>query len=820
MRVPRTVQFAGALVVLALLLPLGASLAGGPTAPPGPPAAVALGPATATAAPTPGERLVAPSVTALYDWDPQPFILPPTFLADQVAGEGAVATTSDPLGTVLLFGGESPEGLTNLTITANQSTANWDVAPVPVAPSPRANASLATFGNGRYAVLFGGLVNLTTGATDNQTWVYDFANRTWSNRTGPVAPPARESAAFAVDEAKGVGVLEGGYSPSAAVGGGGASILWNDTWLLNLTTLSWSRANASGAPRPAFGASMVFVPPVGAFQLFGGCSAFCSAGLSEYRPGGNWSPVATSGDLPSARGGASMVWSASWNLSILFGGFVWGGNGYAPLNDSYVYDPVLRAWSMIVVSGGPSARFAAAATYLNANQCPGLLVVGGSTAVSSPPPDGWFLDSNPDYGNGCNNWGGDQIGGSGGGPGNCTATSSLSVRVVNSSSLEGIANATLALVGRCGSVALGTSPLGYANFSALPNETVQVVATAPGYHSNQTFVNLTYTPVNFLVERLDPLPVLYLRTFGDTYAGGTGPLGNVSVVFGSNDALGASDAQGYLNVSAFAGPQGPGTFFGYKAGFSNGSTQATVPWTGTLSFTVLLLADGALDVHVVEWPDLSGVSAASGIITPVGAYTYGGPTDYTADLNGWYNTTLPQGNYTVSAGAPGFASNLSTTRFLPWAQPTLVVVNLTARFASNLSVQLLDALTGLPIAAGNVTVGGDLYNESSASGWANFSEIRPPGRYGVSGSAAGYVTNTTSVDLTYRQPRLAIVLELTPLSPCPPHCAPNGNGTAGVYRLLPASGATLDLFLLAPVALGLAGAAYVLYLRRRSEAPS
>lgn len=800
-----------ALVVALVALPLSDRAPG--TAGPAPPTAAAA-PALLGGGPAAPSR---PLVTTLYDWDPQPFVLPPSFPADQIAGEGAAATTSDPFGTVLLFGGETPSGLTNRTVTANQSTANWDTAPVLGAPTPRANASIATVDHGRYAVLFGGLTNLSTGATDNQTWTFDFVNRSWENRSGPVAPPAREAAAFAADDGVGFGVLEGGLSPSVSLGGGGASVLWNDTWLLNLTTFAWSRANASGAPRPDFGASLVAVPPLHEFELFGGCATFCSNALYDYQVGGNWTPVGTSGDVPTPRGGASSAWSPVWNLTLIFGGFVGGGNGYVALNDSYVYDPVQQQWSLIAVADGPSARYGAAATYLSNNQCPGLLVVGGSSALAQPPPDGWFLDSNPDYGNGCNNWGGDQVGGPGGGPGNCTVTSSLYVDVLNSSSGVGIPNATVSLVGRCGVAVLATSATGFANFTALPNETVQVVASAAGFHSNQTYVNLSFAPANFLTQRLDPLPFLEIRTYGESYLGGLAPLANVSVVYGSLTPLGSTDDAGFLNVSGFSGPQGPGTFFGYKANYSNGSTHVTIPWTGSLSFSILLLADGAFDVHVVEWPDLSGIAGAFGAITPVGAYTFGGPVSFSTDLNGWFNTTLPQANYTVSASAGGFARSVASPRFHAWVNPTVVVVNLTALFASNLSVRLVSSTTGAPIAGGRVTVGYVLAGNTSASGWANFSEIRPPGVYGVVGSAPGYRSNSTAVDLTYLDLHAVLVLPLTPISSCPPACESPTNGTPGTYRLLPPGGTTLDLFVLAPVALALAGAAYVIYLRRRSE---
>ncbi|HEY6237698.1 MAG TPA: kelch repeat-containing protein, partial [Thermoplasmata archaeon] len=619
-------------------------------------------------------------MTGIYDWDTQPLILPPSFPAGEVAGEGAVMTTSDPHGTVLLFGGEAPSGLTNRTLTVNETNGYWNVAPVPVAPSPRANVSIATIGLGRYAVLFGGVVNLTSGACDNETWRFDFVNRSWTNVTNAIAPPPREDAAFAADDGSGFAVLEGGWDPSYSVGGAGASVTWNDTWLLNLTSLNWTRANVSGAPRPLFGSSLVAYPATHRFYLFGGCSTFCSNAMFSYVVGGNWTRVPEQGDVPSPRASASSAWASTYNVSMVFGGFVWGGNSYAPLNDTFQFDPVTLTWDLILSGIGPSSRFGSAGSFLGNNGCPGLFVVGGSSALVQTPADGWFLDTNPDLGSGCDIWGGDKIGGSGGpGTGNCSAATNLSVSVVDSSNFRGVPGATVQLIGRCGALSLGADASGYANFSALPNETVRVVTTAAGFHQNQTDVNLSLAlpGPTFVRVLLDPLPSVHVQTFGISYEQGITNLENVSIFGGAFTFLGLTDPFGWLNVSAYSGPQGPTMFVALKAYYSNGSATANIPWTGVVSFSIVLFADGPFDVHITEFPDGLGVSGATGVITPVGAYAFGGPLVYATDVNGWFNTSLPQTNYSVSAQALGFLSNTSAPVAHLWAKRSVVTVNLT-----------------------------------------------------------------------------------------------------------------------------------------------
>jgi hypothetical protein len=85
----------------------------------------------------------------------------------------------------------------------------------------------------------------------------------------------------------------------------------------------------------------------------------------------------------------------------------------------------------------------------------------------------------------------------------------------------------------------------------------------------------------------------------------------------------------------------------------------------------------------------------------------------------------------------------------------------------------------------------------------------------VLGEAPGYFNNSTAVDLEYRAVLAGVHLDLTPISNCPGNCPPKANATgSSPFRLLPSGGITLELFLLAPLLLAVAGAAYAWPLRR------
>jgi hypothetical protein len=818
-------------VIVLLLVPVAGTSAGSgiPSVAPRAPSPVllspwdgsypALAPASEVARQSP-----TPAVTAAYDWDPQPLNLFAPFPADEVGGLGAVMTASDPLQSGAMFGGQGLHGLTNLTITFSQVTGLWDTRPVTGAPSPRANLSFATLPGGKFAVAFGGVVNLTTGQSDNGTFLFDFQNRSWTNRTGPIAPPPREGAAFAVDENRNVAILEGGRDPDYRVGGSGAYVFWNDTWVLNLTTLLWSRERPAVAPPPMFGSSMVWVPQSGEFLLFGGCATFCSNQLYRYTVGGNWTISPQGGDVPAPRAAASEVWSTRWNITMLSGGFAWGNNTYVPLGDTFIFTPSTLTWDTVLSGSGPSARFGSPAASLNANQCPGMVVVGGSTAWSPPPSDGWFLDQNPDIQSGCNIWGGDEAGGTtgGGGAGNCPAgsnTSVLSVRVLDRVTGVGIVGAKVNITGYC-SLQLFTIAGGFANFTNLPNETVRITTTFPAYHTNLSYVRLP-VPTNRLIVEMDRFPSLTVRTLA-TYADlGIVGLPGILVLFQSTlgpAVLGTTDANGYLRFPIFQGVEGLTTFSASSAGYSNASVVAIVPYTGPLNVTLDLLSYGGFDIHVLRDPSGPSIGEAIGSIVPVGIGAFGSPLPFVTDHQGWFNVSLPLSNYTVAASAAGFLPNHTA---LPvahgWVNSTIVPIFLPLLYGSNVSVRLIDAVTHRPIGGGNVTIGVRPPLITGSLGWANFTDLLPPGRAVILGQAPGYFNNSTALDLAYRSVYPSVALDLYPMNGCPPDCTTPTNGTppsASPFRLLPSGGLALELFLLAPILLAAAGAAYALHLRR------
>ena len=179
-----------------------------------------------------------------YDWGLAYIYYGPGDDTTHFLGEGAAMVVDNALRNITVFGGEGRGGLTNYTVNYNYSTGIFDVGILQPSPTPRTNASFAAVPGRDFAVLFGGLTDLATQQATNDTWVYYFANQSWVNVTSAVAPPPRESAAFAVDPGADSALLEGGWDPNYESNGSSGITIWNDSWQLNLSSWRWSELPA------------------------------------------------------------------------------------------------------------------------------------------------------------------------------------------------------------------------------------------------------------------------------------------------------------------------------------------------------------------------------------------------------------------------------------------------------------------------------------------------------------------------------------------------------------------------------------------------
>ncbi len=171
---------------------------------------------------------------------------------------------------VVLFGGIGPAGALNDTWTFNGSA--WSNRTGAIAPSPRADPSLAYSGSLGAVVLFGGEIRGAPGVPGNDTWT--FVQGTWSNHStaGAVAPTGVSGASLAYNPIDGQMVLFGGLAANGTA--------LNSTWGLGST--GWSERATALSPVGRTDAGLAFDPYLEEMVLFGGCpTPGCTPAFSD-----------------------------------------------------------------------------------------------------------------------------------------------------------------------------------------------------------------------------------------------------------------------------------------------------------------------------------------------------------------------------------------------------------------------------------------------------------------------------------------------------------------------------------------------------------
>jgi GH35 family endo-1,4-beta-xylanase len=201
-------------------------------------------------------------------------------------------------GYVLMFGGfETPGVFYGDTwqwdgSNWNEQVANFNGAAA-VAPSPRTLAQMSDNGANGSVVLFGGT---SPQGTLNDTWVWydtdvDFGKThvtregQWIPVTPTLTPPARSGGVLAY------AALDGKFGGPVLFGGSGTSGLLQDTWTFDGS--GWSQSAPSSSP-PARRAAAAAAAPNGNMMLFGG-----TGGSGDLADTWSWSGTIDAAPLPA-----------------------------------------------------------------------------------------------------------------------------------------------------------------------------------------------------------------------------------------------------------------------------------------------------------------------------------------------------------------------------------------------------------------------------------------------------------------------------------------------------------------------------------------
>ncbi len=252
----------------------------------------------------------------------------------------------------VLFGGIGRFGFVADTWTWNAATGTWLNATQAVAPPATINAGLSFSPVRDATFLFAGIPD--PGGPD-AFWSFDLGTRTWTNLGVPATGLVRAFQSVAFDDGAGVLVTFGGitYVP-------GGTAVTNQTWTLDPASGAWANRTAAVAPPARANGSMAYDPVAGRIILFGGTS-FPGSILGDtwsFSLGTDtWTNVTTAG--PSPRGAATMVYDASQDRMVLFGGYGPGGD----LNDTWSYAVGTNTWANVTPTASPSPRISSMMAY-------------------------------------------------------------------------------------------------------------------------------------------------------------------------------------------------------------------------------------------------------------------------------------------------------------------------------------------------------------------------------------------------------------------------------------------------------------------------
>jgi hypothetical protein len=212
--------------------------------------------------------------------------------------------------SMVVFGGTT-DGIGELGDTWRLDQAGrW--TPGAAGPPPRVNPAMvyAIVQGEPCCLLFGGY---RQGAPLGDTWRYLPATDTWQQLAG--GPPARDIHAMAWDRLRNVVVLFGGRSTS--------SFFADDTWEFNCATATWSQRTPANVPPARWNGTMDFDQSRGRTVLFGGYAGSYLNDIWEWN-GSDWEQRVAETDAPGGREDAAMCYDADRGRMQMMGG--WTGS--------------------------------------------------------------------------------------------------------------------------------------------------------------------------------------------------------------------------------------------------------------------------------------------------------------------------------------------------------------------------------------------------------------------------------------------------------------------------------------------------------------
>jgi len=216
---------------------------------------------------------------------------------------------------------------------------HWVNISPPSSPSIRGHHTMAGIHGTDKLVLFGGWSNFVM---NNETWVYDIINNTWTQRFPLISPSPREDHAMASV-----------YNDDKAIIFGGGTTINNETWVYDLSNNSWEKMMPAVSPRARGDHEMVNIWGTNKVMLFGGGFSIDNSTWIFDLSNETWTNMSPPGKSPTARHDHTMVAVYGTDKVVLFG----GQTMLELSNETWIYDHSENSWTEMVLTYKPKARW-------------------------------------------------------------------------------------------------------------------------------------------------------------------------------------------------------------------------------------------------------------------------------------------------------------------------------------------------------------------------------------------------------------------------------------------------------------------------------
>jgi hypothetical protein len=270
---------------------------------------------------------------------------------------------------VLLFGGyRSGDFSWDHTYIYDVSNNTWTLKIPKNRPLSRYGQAMASIYNDDKVVMFGGMC-LSNGPNFNDTWVYDLSENNWTDITPINNPRRRQHHAMVSVYGSDKLVLFGGTDDRCI------NYHYNDTWVFDFQNTSWTQKTPNGNPGNRSAHSMASIHGTDKILLFGG--RYNESYTDEFGPYDDTWIYDFSNDTwidmkplthPTGRYFSSMASIYGTDNVMLFGGtnqtWPWPipeahENPYAIrtfFNDTWIYDLSENNWTQLTLTTKPTAR--------------------------------------------------------------------------------------------------------------------------------------------------------------------------------------------------------------------------------------------------------------------------------------------------------------------------------------------------------------------------------------------------------------------------------------------------------------------------------